>query len=245
MKPHPLHLLPMLGIMLMSSLSVPAGEGVILLHGLCRTPASMAKLATELTSAGFTVANVGYDSRRHSIAELADRAIGPALASPRLRDCSKIHFVTHSMGGLLVRSYFKQHPADRLGRVVMLAPPNQGSEIVDKLGSWFLFQKINGPAGAELGTSLESTPNRLGPVNFECGVITGDRSLNWINSLLIPGSDDGKVSLARSQVAGMKEHLVIHTTHPFIMKNREAIRHTLRFLQAGTFNEKNATASAR
>jgi len=226
----------MLGIMLMSSLSVPAAEGLILLHGLCRTPASMAKMATELTSAGFAVANVGYDSRHHSIEELGEQAIGPALASPRLRDCSKIHFVTHSMGGLLVRSYFKRHPTDRVGRVVMLAPPNQGSEIVDKLGSWFLFQKLNGPAGAEMGTGPESTANSLGPVNFECGVIAGDRSLNWINSLLIPGNDDGKVSLARSKVAGMKEHLVIHTTHPFIMKNREAIRHTLRFLLTGTFH---------
>jgi hypothetical protein len=221
--------------MLMSSLSVPANEGVILLHGLCRTPASMAKLAAELTSTGYIVENVGYDSRHHSIEELGDQAISPTLKSPRLRDCSKIHFVTHSMGALLVRSYFKNHPTDRLGRVVMLAPPNQGSEVVDKLSSWSLFQKLNGPAGAEMGTGSESAPNQLGPVHFECGVIAGDRSLNWINSLLIPGRDDGKVSVARSQVKGMKEHLVIHTTHPFIMKNREAINNTLRFLQTGTF----------
>jgi triacylglycerol lipase len=226
----------LLGIMLASSLSIHASEGVILLHGLCRTPASMAKMATELTSAGFTVENVGYDSRHHSIEDLGDQAIGQALASPRLRDCSRIHFVTHSMGALLVRSYFNKHPTDRLGRVVMLGPPNQGSEVVDKLGSWRLFQKLNGPAGSEMGTSPESTPNQLGPVNFECGVIAGDRSLNWINSLLIPGKDDGKVSLTRSQVAGMKEHLVIHTTHPFIMKNREVIRRTIRFLQTGTFS---------
>jgi hypothetical protein len=234
---HVKHSLPLLGIMLMSSLSVPANEGVILLHGLCRTPASMTKMAAELTSAGYIVENVGYDSRHHSIKELGDQAIGPALTSPRLRDCSKVHFVTHSMGGLLVRSYFQRHSTDRLGRVVMLAPPNQGSEVVDKLGSWFLFQKLNGPAGAELGTGPESTPNQLGPVHFECGVIAGDRSLNWINSLLIPGSDDGKVSVVRSQVKGMKEHLVIHTTHPFIMKNREVIKNTLHFLQTGTFNE--------
>jgi triacylglycerol lipase len=168
---------------------------------------------------------------------LAERVIGPALASPALRDCPRIHFVTHSLGGILVRRYFAEHPPGRLGRVVMLGPPNQGSEVVDRIGSWWLFRKINGPAGGDLGTAPDSLVNQLGPVTFELGVIAGDRSINWINSAMINGPDDGKVSVERTAVAGMKAHAVIHATHPYLMKNRHAIRLTLRFLASGTFDD--------
>jgi len=110
---------------------------------------------------------------------------------------------------------------------------------VDKLGWLFLFKWINGPAGNELGTDKNSTPNKLGPANFPVGIIAGDRSINWINSLLIPGRDDGKVSVERTKLAGMSDHIVIHATHPFIMKNREAIYQTIQFLRAGNFDHAN------
>lgn len=234
----------MLILQLLFALSVPPQEkeGVVLLHGLCRTDSSMKKMAKQLESAGFIVENVGYPSRTESIEKLSDDAIGSALESPSLKDCQKIHFVTHSMGGILVRSYFARHTLDQLGRVVMLGPPNQGSEVVDSLKSWYIFRKLNGPAGSEMGTKADSTPNSLGPVNFECGVIAGDRSVNWINSLaMIDGKDDGKVSIERTKVAGMKEHIVIHTTHTFMMRNKKVIACTIRFLKEGTFFEANAS----
>lgn len=215
--------------------NLQAHEGVVLLHGMCRTAGSMQKMEAELRRSGFTVLNVDYPSRTASVAELADAVIGAALANPVLRDCVKVHFVTHSLGGILVRSYFKRQSLNRLGRVVMLGPPNLGSEVVDKLGSWWLFRKLNGPAGSELGTSSDSTPNKLGPVNFELGVIAGDRSINWINSSMIKGCDDGKVSVERTKVAGMKAHVVVHATHPFLMKDKAAIDYTIRFLKTGTF----------
>jgi hypothetical protein len=117
----------------------------------------------------------------------------------------------------------------------MLGPPSGGSEVVDRLRSWWLFKKINGPAGAELGTGDDSVPRSLGPVTFETGVIAGDRSINWINSLMIPGPDDGKVSVEHTKVAGMKEHLVLHATHPFLMRNPQAIQATLRFIRNRSF----------
>ena len=212
-----------------------AAEGVILLHGLCRSSASMDKMAAALTASGFIVANVDYPSRTRNIAALSTAAITTALNRPEFQDCTRIHFVTHSLGGILVRAYFKHHQATRLGRVVMLGPPNQGSEVVDKLGSWRLFKLLNGPAGDELGTALDATPNTLGPVDFELGVIAGDRSINWINSLLIKGADDGKVAVERTKVAGMKQHLTLHVTHPYLMKNRKVIESTLRFLKNGSF----------
>jgi len=214
---------------------LPAKEGVILLHGLCRTPASMAKMEKTLKKAGFLVENVGYLSRKENIKTLAEDAIGKALQKPHLMACTKVHFVTHSLGGILVRSYFHKQKNPRLGRVVMLAPPNQGSEVIDRIGSWQFVRWLNGPAGGELGTGADSTPNKLGKINFECGVLTGDRSINWINSLIIPGKDDGKVSLKRSNFQGVKEHRVYHVTHPYIMKNNKVIAETIHFLRTGRF----------
>jgi triacylglycerol lipase len=213
-----------------------ASEGVILLHGLCRTDQSMAKMATRLEQEGFVVVNVDYPSRTAAIETLASEVIGTALRDPKLAQTDKIHFVTHSMGGILVRQYLKHGTIDRLGRVVMLAPPNQGTELVDKLGDLVFFEMINGPAGNQLGTGTNSLPKQLGPVDFELGVIAGDRSINWINSRLIKGRDDGKVSVESTKVSGMRDHLVIHATHPFIMQNDAAIRATIQFLRQGHFS---------
>jgi triacylglycerol lipase len=215
---------------------IQSSENVILLHGLCRTPRSMVKMQRALTRAGYTVWNVDYPSRTAPIHKLADDAIGKALANCRQNGATKIDFVTHSLGGILVRSYLARHAVPDLGRVVMLAPPNQGSEVVDKLGRFSPFQWINGPAGNELGTDKNSVPNQLGPARFPLGIIAGDRSINWINSLLIPGPDDGKVSVQRAKLDGMSDFMVIHTTHPFVMRNEEAIRQTIQFLRTGAFD---------
>jgi triacylglycerol lipase len=222
-----------------SSSAIGQSEEVILLHGLCRTSRSMVKMERALTEAGYKVRNVNYPSRTATIEKLADDAIGQAVADCKDDGATKIDFVTHSLGGILVRSYLARNKIPALGRVVMLAPPNQGSEVVDKLGSLWIFKKLNGPAGNELGTDTNSVPNKLGPANFPVGVIAGDRSINWINSLfLIPGRDDGKVSIERTKLAGMSDYIVIHATHPFIARNREAIRQTIQFLKAGNFKRR-------
>lgn len=211
-------------------------ENVILLHGICGTSHSMTKMQRALMNAGYTVWNVGYPSRTALIPKLADDAIGRALTKCRQNGATRIDFVAHSMGGILVRSYLAGHSVPELGRVVMLAPPNQGSEIVDKLGGLRLFKWINGPAGNELGTDKDSLPNQLGPANFPLGIIAGDRSINWIASLfLIPGPDDGRVSVKRARLEGMTDFIVIHATHPFIVRNNGAIRQTIAYLQNGKF----------
>jgi len=238
-------------------------ECVILLHGMCRTSRSMEPMAKALSAAGYRALNVDYPSRTAAIEPLSEEVIGravadamvrraparlvaeqpirtePVLGVPALAEVTKIHFVTHSLGGILVRSYLSRHTLPNLGRVVMLGPPNQGSEVVDQLGGWWLFKKLNGPAGNELGTDNDSTPNRLGPANFCVGVIAGNRSINWINSLLIPGPDDGKVSVTRTKLAGMADHLVLRATHPYLMRNSAAIKQTIHFLRTGRF-ERNA-----
>jgi pimeloyl-ACP methyl ester carboxylesterase len=230
---------PILALLLAYATNLHAAEGVILLHGLCRSDASMETMESALTKAGFLVLNVDYPSRTAAIETLSEAAIGGALNDKRLAECTKIHFVTHSLGGILVRSYFKRHEHARLGRVVMLGPPNQGSEVVDILGSWWFFKKLNGPAGQELGTDNESVPNTLGAVNFDLGIIAGDRSIDWVSSAMVDGPDDGKVSIERTKVTGMKEHSVVHATHSFIMNNNNVIELTISFLKTGSFKPEN------
>lgn len=211
-------------------------ETVILLHGLGRTWHSMVKMERALTDAGYRVQNVGYPSRTAPIQKLADDVIGKAVNDCQQEGAMKINFVTHSLGGILVRSYLARHSLPSLGRVVMLAPPNQGSEVVDKLRWLFLFTWITGPAGNELGTDTNSAPNELGPVNYPTGIIAGDRSINWIGNRLISGRNDGLVVVERTKLAGMNDHIVIHASHPFIMRHCEAIRQTIQFLRTGAFN---------
>jgi pimeloyl-ACP methyl ester carboxylesterase len=216
--------------------AVESQEHVVLLHGLCRTSRSMARMEAALKKAGFRVLNVDYASRSALVEQLSEQVVGQAVADCQRHGAKKIHFVTHSLGGILVRSYLARHTVENLGRTVMLGPPNQGSEVVDRLGAWWVFRKINGPAGGELGTDAGSVPRKLGPANFCLGVIAGSLSINWINSLLIPGRDDGKVSVEHAKLEGMADFVIIPTAHPFLMKNRVAIRQTLAFLRNGKFS---------
>jgi triacylglycerol lipase len=230
-------LLLIMAMFVLASLASPAQdrEYVILLHGLCRTSRSMIPMQQALSQAGYNVVNVDYPSRSATVEDLSEAAIGKAVGDCERAGAVKIDFVTHSLGGILVRSYLSRHAVPALGRVVMLGPPNRGSEVVDKLGRFWLFKKINGPAGNELGTGPDSTPNKLGPANFCAGIIAGSRSINWINSLLIPGADDGKVSVERTKLDGMADHIVIPASHPFIMRDRAAISQALSFLKTGRF----------
>jgi hypothetical protein len=141
------------------------------------------------------------------------------------------------MGGIIVRFIQKHDPLPNLGRVVMLSPPNGGSEIVDRLGDVWFFESINGPAGKQLGTGKDSICHTLGKVNFKLGVITGDKSINWINSLIIPGDDDGKVSIKNAKVEGMTDFLVVHTSHPFIMNDKTVMAECVHFLRNEYFTK--------
>jgi hypothetical protein len=212
-------------------------ECVILLHGLARTENSLLKLEQNLKKHGFHVVNIGYPSREKNIQALSIETISQAIIECDKVNASKIHFVTHSMGAILVRYYLDVNKMRNLGRVVMLSPPNQGSEAVDKLKDFELFKLINGPAGRQLGTDKDSLPNKLGPPYYEVGIITGDKTINPILSLLIPGEDDGKVSVERAKLSGMKDFLVVHKAHPFIMNDKNIIDQAIYFIKNGIFKK--------
>lgn len=215
----------------------PSPPPVVLLHGLARSAGSMEKMTAALKAAGFRTCNLSYPSTTHSVPELAENFVLPKILACRNSEAEPLNFVSHSLGGIIVRYLAEAHPELPIGRVVMLSPPNRGSEVVDKLGDFGLFRFINGPAGEELGTGPESLPNRLGPPTFELGVITGNRTINPLLSLLIPGADDGKVAVERAKLEGMRDFLVLPASHPLIMRDRQAIAQTIHFLQQGTFRK--------
>jgi pimeloyl-ACP methyl ester carboxylesterase len=216
-----------------ADLDAAQAEVVVLLHGLGRSPRSMQPLAERLAGSGYAVHNLRYASTELSPAELTawlERELAGCCAqAPRL------HFVTHSLGGVLVRAYLAERQPENLGRVVMLAPPNHGSELVDAFAESTLLRAILGPTAAELGTGAGSLPNRLPPPSFEVGVIAGTRSLSPLGAFVVPGEDDGTVSVASTRLEGMADFVAVDASHTFIMRSPEVGSQVLSFLRAGRF----------
>lgn len=196
----------------------------------------MMPLQFALENGGYDVVNPGYPSTERSIESLST-VVGEAIADCRYLDAERIHFVTHSLGGILVRVYFQNHQVPEAGRVVMLAPPNHGSEVVDSYKDQWWFQKATGPAGQQLGTGAESLPRRLKPIPLEIGVIAGTKSSDPWFSGLFPADHDGKVSVQSAALPEMKDLLRVETGHTFMMSSPDIIEQVKTFLRTGAFNK--------
>ncbi len=212
-------------------------ECVILLHGLARTALSMQRMKRSLEGNGYLVANVDYPSRDHKIEVLAPQAIEDGLQQCGEKSgISTVHFVAHSLGGILVRVYLADNVIANLGRVVMLAPPNQGSKAVDEMERIPGFDWLHGPAGYQLGKGPESVPLRLGAPDFDFAVIAGNLTIDPITSALLDDPDDGKVSVSDTRLEGMRDFVVVPVSHAMIMQDREVIRLVMNYLARGSFS---------
>lgn len=216
--------------------TAPPQDGVVLLHGISRTSRSMHKMQCAMEAAGFATLNVDYASRYKRLEMLAED-IHPAIARFAEAIEGSTHFVCHSMGGLLARVYLATHPPQNLGRVAMLGTPNGGSEIADRLKNYAGYRKFFGPAGQQLVTIRdEATEALLLPVSYPVGVIAGNRSIDPLSSAFLARPNDGRVSVANTKIEGMTDHIVVNTSHPWLIRHRQAIDQTIAFLQQGHFN---------
>ena len=210
-------------------------DGVILLHGISRTALSFRKMQLTLERSGYATLNIDYPSRRATLETLAEN-IHPAIELFVSGLGGPVHFVGHSMGGLLARVYLARHRPERLGRVVMLGTPNGGSEIADRLKNISAYRAFFGPAGQQLGTQRDSAIAALfPPVDYPVGIVAGDRSIDPLASAFLPKPHDGRVSVANTRLDGMADHVVIATAHPWLMRNSVAIEQTIAFLRDGKF----------
>lgn len=207
-------------------------ESILLLHGIGRTRLSMRPLERTLTAAGYRTENLTYPSRRLAIPDIADW-LHPRLAE-LWRHSTRVHVVTHSMGGLVVAQYLATHgDREKTGRVVMLAPPLMGSEVANALHTFPPYRWLFGPAGQELTTSARRDPM---PPYYDLGIIAGTGGkLYPLGRAFIRGPHDGRVAVERTKHPGMADHLIVAASHSFIMRKPEVHRQTLYFLEHGKF----------
>jgi len=213
--------------------AAPAGdrEIVVLLHGLGRSEAAMWFLAARLEAAGFQVVRIGYDSLR----DPPERIV--ATVSLMIEACCKdspepVHFVGHSLGGLIIRAYLAENEVSTPGRVVLIATPNAGTPLVDAYQDSWLIDLV-GPTAKRLGTGPESFPNSLPAPDYPVGVIGGVRDAAFFD--LIPGADDGLVPLESTKVAGMVDFIAVESNHYLMRYSSEVARQTIAFLRTGEF----------
>jgi triacylglycerol lipase len=212
-----------------------SAECVILLHGIGRSPRSLSRIESGLSERGYRVFNLSYPSTKFPIEYLSEEVLHPLVERIRKECPAKIHFLTHSMGGIVVRYYLQHHDPAPLGRIVMLSPPNGGSELADFLNRSVIFKWFMAPASRQLGTDKDSLPLRLGPANFEVGIIAGDKSYNLVNSLILDGPDDGTVTVESTKLPGMTDFIILRCSHRSIIRSKEVIDQSAHFLRFGVF----------
>jgi triacylglycerol lipase len=213
-------------------------EAVLLLHGLGLGAWAMQRIENALRDDGYRVINVSYPSRSLPLEEIAREWIPAQLAAHHAERAPRLHVVTHSMGGIALRVFLQGHSPANLGRVVMIAPPNHGTRLVDRVGDWWAFRVFTGVNGIRLGTGAQALPPRLGPWTYPAplGIIAGDRTLNPLFSHWVgPEPNDGKVSVASTRLEGMSAHLVMPVSHTWLQYRRPVIDQVRAFLRDGRF----------
>lgn len=225
----------------LDSLSPPqsGGSGVILLHGILRTSKCFVPLGRELETAGYEVFPVDYPSTRILIEQAAEQ-LQQVVAS--LQSLETIHFVCHSMGGLILRAWFGQYwntaVQEKFGRAVMLGTPNNGAELADWLRYFPPYRLLFGKAGLQLGIRSDFPPQRWPLPAIPTGIVAGGRGPQSRGyNLLLPGDNDGTVTVASTHLPDEQEadFIRVPALHMNLMRHPAAMEATLQFLHHGAF----------
>ena len=213
-------------------------ETVILLHGITRSNLDMLMLKNRLSAEGYHCLNMQYPSTKHPIGDLSTMVHKALEREDRYTGADKVHFVGHSMGGLITRTYLTTYkdeiPAEKMGRVVMLGTPNGGSEVADFLHENPLYQWVFGPAGQELTTKAQNKDSTSLPW-YDLGIIAGTQ--NWLHpfNFCINEPNDGCVSVSSTRLKGMKDHIILPVMHGLMSWTGSVNDQALHFLQKGSF----------
>jgi triacylglycerol lipase len=221
-----------------SPVAIQAGDGdyVILLHGMGRRKESMRRLANALHDSSFFTIALDYPALRADVAELATSVVAPAIAEFCTDPSRRIHFVGHSLGNIIARTYLAgEHRPANLGSVVMLAPPNNGSTIIDAIGDNPIVAAILGAAAADLRTGEGSFVSQLPAPDYPAAVIMGNRPAIPFFQKQLPACNDGIVGVEGGRLGGLADFLVIHAPHTTIARYPEVSRQVLAFLKNGVF----------
>ena len=210
-------------------------EAIVLMHGLGRSNAAMWLLAHRLEHAGYQVKRVGYSSLDQTPAEIL-KEISKQINACCQNHNKRVHFVGHSLGGLMVRAYLQNYKVKNLGNVVLLGTPNQGTKAADYFKEkWYM--NLLGPTAKALGTDKDSFVKTLKPPYYPVGIIAGEYK-SESNDEIIPGKDDGLVSVEATKLNGMTDFILIETGHSMMRYNSEVAEQTIEFIKHKKFKEK-------
>lgn len=216
---------------------------VILLHGMYRTNVAMRPVDRFLKSLGYSTSNISYPSTEYDIETLVKDYLIPEIDKYKEQQNITLHFATHSMGGILVRYYLKHNSLPNLGNVVMIAPPNKGTPLAELFEDSDWINTKSGPSKMQLGASKDSWVNQLGAANFDVGIIAGNENNNILTDMILPGEDDGVVSVESTKLAKMKDFITIPAKHYRLRSNITVLQQVAHFLKYGNFYRLSAKTS--
>jgi triacylglycerol lipase len=215
--------------------ATPEPDCVVLLHGIGMQGYVMKRLESALTAQGYRVVNVSYPSRELPFEQLAGDYLPARLREHDVARAPRLHFVTHSLGSLIVRKFLQDARPANLGRVVMIGPPNHGSTAADEARSYALLRDYLGENLGRLGTGEHNIASTLGPADFDLGIIAGEVAINPIFGRVLGGKNDGAVTIESAKLEGMRDFLVVPYSHTVMLWRDEVIQQALAFLRDGRF----------
>ena len=218
---------------------------VVLLHGIGMQGYVMKRIESALTGSGYRVVNISYPSREMPFEQLAGEYLPAQLKDHDVARAPHLHFITHSMGSLIVRKLLHDARPANLGRVVMIGPPNHGSTAADEASSYTLLRDYIGENLGRLGTGDNSIVRTLGPADFDVGIIAGEVAINPVFGAVLTGKNDGAVTVESARLEGMRDFIVVPYSHTVMLWRDEVIAQALAYLRDGRFRHETADAAIR